>query len=162
MTLKELNTKTKKCGKAAALAYQRTQPGMSFEMACRAPLEDLRASFEGVKLLDELPEHAGFKPFRIGWRGPYTITHGTPAGYSAGCRMECCKVAWRVYSKKRRVARQQELVEGSSKEGWERQRAADVLAATDAWVASMDPEAVRLKAEIMKMKQRLAELGEAE
>lgn len=33
--------------------------------------------------------------------------HGTKYGYEAGCRLECCKAAWRVYyrTRSRAVAR---------------------------------------------------------
>lgn len=30
------------------------------------------------------------------------MSHGTPSGYNAGCRLECCKAAWRLYRAEQR------------------------------------------------------------
>lgn len=173
MTQRELNKITRKLGNQMAVEYRESTPGLSEQLARRAPLEELRLAHETAIVMDRLPRDAPFRLFRIGWRGAYTIAHGTSSGYSQGCRCEECREAWRLYQKGRYKVRRQALAVVSAANGMrpfvegtrmiaERAKQIRIQSATDAWVASMDPEATRLKAEIMKMKQRLAELGETE
>jgi len=97
-------------------------PGVTMEQVRRVPLDKVRQFFEQAKFVQSIPEHARFKPYRIGWRGPYTITHGTTSGYSQGCRCEPCKKAATAYHKARRekvrresaVAQMRPYVEGTA------------------------------------------------
>lgn len=106
MTVKELYKVTKRQGNLDVSDFMKLEESrklsMTVEQARRAPLDKVRMMFELSKLDESLPEHASFKPYRIGWRGAYTISHGTASGYSQGCRCQRCKEASTQYHRDRR------------------------------------------------------------
>src|SRR5277367_1581877 len=111
MTAKELRSLSRKQGNADVKEFMKLveNKGMTVEQSRRAPLAAIRSQFELSKYAELLPGYAPFTPYRKGWRGAYTITHGTPSGYSQGCRLECCRSAWTAYRRQARVKKRAEL-----------------------------------------------------
>jgi len=162
MPLSELNKVTRQAGNNAArdhAANHASTPDrlvkldqvtlLQMEWSRRISIREIRKVFNETIEFDLLPREAQFRQFRMGWRGGTVFTHGTPAGYSQGCRgphgCVACKEAWRVYQKQRRDNKKAEQSSGeraaiaaSSKAALERQQAAEFALACERWVRSFD------------------------
>jgi hypothetical protein len=111
LTTREINSLSRKMANKFVGEYRAVKSIemgslMTIEQARRAPIEDVKYAFMTLKSKDRLPRSAHFTPFRIAWRGPYTITHGTISGYNQGCRRDCtahptCSEVWSAFQRER-------------------------------------------------------------
>lgn len=144
----ETNKLSKRLGNEEAKKYADTNH-LGELQARRVAISVIHDIFRELKAFTILPDHASVLPFRKGWRGVYTINHGTAAGYSQGCREKCCKDAWRVYQAARREENRRMMLENTlerKKEAFaglavvvaNEQHMAEVQIAVDKWVKGIE------------------------